>query len=92
MAEGSGTVTVELFGLPRERAGRGEVVVRAATVGEAVASVVAEFPRLEGLLLPGGGVAPQFLVSVNGQRFVSDPAERLSAGDRLLILSADAGG
>jgi hypothetical protein len=33
-----------------------------------------------------------YLLSVDGQRFLNDLGERLSAGTHLLLLSADAGG
>jgi hypothetical protein len=37
-------------------------------------------------------VAPHYLLSVNGATFVEDLARPLQPGDRLLLLSADAGG
>jgi molybdopterin converting factor small subunit len=86
------TVTVEFYGVPRLRAGRSELTVRAATVAEAVAEVVVACPGLAGLRQPDGWLAPQYVLSLDGERFLTDPAERLRAGDRLLLLSADAGG
>jgi hypothetical protein len=83
---------VELFGLARARAGRPSVAVTAATVGEALAAAVAACPGLGGLLGPGGRPAPHYLLSLDGERFVSDLAAPLREGERLLVLSADAGG
>ena len=85
-------VTVEFFGVPRLRAGRPEITVAAATAGDALAVVVETCPALAGLRRPDGRLAPQYLLSLDGERFVTDLSQPLRAGDRLLLLSADAGG
>jgi molybdopterin converting factor small subunit len=85
-------VTVELYGLPRARAGRSELTVAAATAGEALAALVAACPALAAVRRPDGGLAPHYLLSLDGERFVTDLAEPLRPGDRLVLLSADAGG
>jgi molybdopterin converting factor small subunit len=84
-------VTVELFGMPRLRAGRAELAVEARTVAEALAAIELACPGLRGLLR-GARLAPHYLLSVNGVKFVEDLASPLKPGDRLLVLSADAGG
>jgi molybdopterin converting factor small subunit len=86
------TVTVEFYGIPRLRAGVAELAVEAATVGDALAAVERACPRLAGLRRADGRLAPQYLLSLDGRRFLSEPGERLAAGDRLLLLGADAGG
>jgi hypothetical protein len=88
----SGQITVELFGVPRQRAGRAEVAVPAGSVAEVLAAVVRTCPGLAGLLSPGDGLPMHCLLSIDGQRFVSSAAEQLRPGERLLLLSADAGG
>ena len=85
-------VTVELFGVPRARAGLAELSVSAATAGEALAALAAACPGLGELCRPDGRLAPQYLLSLDGKRFVTDLAEPLRPGERLLLLSADAGG
>ncbi len=85
-------VVVEFFGLPRARAGVPEMEVAAATAEEALAAVAAACPALAGVRGAGGGLAPQYLLSLDGRRFVTDLAQPLRPGDRLLLLSADAGG
>jgi molybdopterin converting factor small subunit len=85
-------VTVEFYGVPRLRAGRPEVTVPAATAGQALAAVVQTCPALAGLCRPDGRLAPQYLLSLDGERFVTDLSQPLRPGDRLLLLSADAGG
>lgn len=85
-------VTVEFYGIPRQRAGVRELRVRAESVGELLAAVQAACPGLAGLTRADGRLAPQYLLSFDGQRFVTVNAELLRPGDRLLLLSADAGG
>jgi sulfur-carrier protein len=85
-------VTVEFFGVPRARAGRAELTVSASTVGAALAEVAAACPRLADMLRPDGRLAPHYLLSRDGERFVSGMGEPLRQGERLLLLSADAGG
>jgi molybdopterin converting factor small subunit len=84
-------IIVEFFGVPRERAGRAELGVTAATVGDALRKTAIACPALTGLM-QGGRLAPHYLLSVNGERFATDLDTRLNPGDRLLLLSADAGG
>lgn len=85
-------ITIELFGVPRARAGARELRVLAATVSEALAEAIKQCPALAEVLRTDGSVAPQFLLSLNGQRFVTDLSHSVQPGDRLLLLSADAGG
>jgi molybdopterin converting factor small subunit len=90
--ETSGTVTVEFFGIPRQRAGCAELSVEASTVAELLVAVENACPGLAGLVRPDGRLAPNYLLSVDGKRFVSAPDTPLRSGERLLLLSADAGG
>jgi len=83
---------VELYGVPRLRAGRGEVVVPGATVRAALQGLEAACPPLAGLMLPSGRLAPHYLLSIDGCRFVDDLDQPLRPGERLVLLSADAGG
>jgi molybdopterin converting factor small subunit len=85
-------VTVELYGLPRARAGRKELVVPARTAGEALTALVEACPGLAGLCRSDGRLDPHYLLSLDGQHFVTDLGQALQPGDRLVLLSADAGG
>jgi molybdopterin converting factor small subunit len=89
---GGETITVELYGLPRQRAGRAELTVPAGTVVETLRAVEQACPGLAGLVQAGGRLAPHYLLSVNGERFVDDLNQRLDPTDRMILLSADAGG
>ena len=86
------TITVEFFGIPRQRSGCAETVVRGETVAEVLAAIESSFPALRGLRRPNGGPAKHYLLSLDGHSFLSDPQHRLEPGSRLLLLSADAGG
>lgn len=84
-------VVVELYGLARARAGRAEVAAEARTAREALAAVAAACPGLADLLA-GGRLAPHYLLSLDGERFLAGLDEPLTSGARLVLLSADAGG
>ena len=86
------SVTVELFGVARQRAGRAELMAEGRTVGALVKNVVHSCPGLANLLNADGSLSRQFLVSVDGERFIGNLDEEFPAGSRLLILGADAGG
>ncbi|HMC65934.1 MAG TPA: hypothetical protein VKI65_13425 [Gemmataceae bacterium] len=85
-------VTVEFYGIPRQRAGRAELAVSAETVAEALTAVERQCPALKELVQADGRVSPHYLVSIEGEHFVSDLQQPLAAGNRLLVLSADPGG
>jgi molybdopterin converting factor small subunit len=82
---------VEFLGIPRERAGISELQLEARTLGEVLALVATRFPRF-GELLRDGRLHPSIAANLNANQFISDPRTPLGADDRLLILSADAGG
>ncbi len=88
----AGTVTIEFFNIPRERAGRSELTVPSGTMGEVLAAVERACPGLRGLVEPDGRLARHYLVSLGGQCFISDLRHCLQPGERLWLLSADAGG
>jgi molybdopterin converting factor small subunit len=85
-------VTVEFYGVPRQRAGRAELAVAAGTVAELLAAVEQTCPGLAGLRRPDGRLAAHYLLSIEGRQFVTDVRQELRPGDRVLLLSADAGG
>lgn len=86
-------IVVELYGVPRLRAGTGRLTVEGSSVAEALAALGRAAPVLVGSVLgPDGAVLPAYRLSLNGDRFVSDPSTPLADGDALLLLSADVGG
>jgi len=84
-------VIVEFYGVPRLRAGRSQVAVEADTVGAALAVVAEACPALADVLADDR-LAAHYLLSANGERFLTDLDEELTTGTVLLLLSADAGG
>jgi molybdopterin converting factor small subunit len=82
---------VEFLGVPRARAGVSEVELHVTTLGEMLGALAAEMPGLRELIVDAR-LHPSVVANLNGDRFVSDPTTPLAAGDRVLILSADAGG
>ena len=85
-------VTIELFGIPRRRAGVAEVCVNARTLADAVRELEAACPTLTGLMTADGTLSPQVLLSLDGTRFTGNLDQELHDGARLLLFSADAGG
>lgn len=82
---------VEFFGVPRERAGISELEVQAETLGQLLGALASQFPALKELIT-SNRLHPSFVANLNGDAFVSDPGTPLGEEDRVLILSADAGG
>ena len=85
------TMYVEFLGIPRERAGISELEVQADTLGQLVERLAVQCPALADLIT-ADRLHPSLAANLNGDEFVSDPATPLAEEDRLLILSADAGG
>jgi molybdopterin-guanine dinucleotide biosynthesis protein A len=85
-------ITIELFGVPRLRAGVSCLSVEAATLGDALLALGHAAPALAGTVLDGGKLNPAYAVSLNGERFVNDESTPLSDGDSLLLLAVDVGG
>ena len=82
---------VEFLGIPRERAGISELEIEANTLGQLLESLVMRCPALAELIT-SNRLHPSIAANLNGDEFVSDPRTPLADTDRLLILSADAGG
>jgi molybdopterin converting factor small subunit len=82
---------VEFLGIPRERAGVSEMELDAETFGQVLGELSARCPGLGDLITPDG-LHPSITANLNGDEFVTSLDTRLGADDRLLILSADAGG
>jgi molybdopterin converting factor small subunit len=82
---------VEFLGIPRERAGVAEVEIEAGTFGQLLGTLVSRFPELRELVTERG-LHSSIAANLNGDEFVSDPNRILAANDRVILLSADAGG
>jgi sulfur-carrier protein len=85
-------IMIEFYGVPRRRAGTASVTLEAATLGQALQELGRVVPALNGSVLEQGTVHEVYKLSLNGERFVSDPSTPLCDGDVLLLMSADVGG
>ena len=86
------------LGPPDEASGRAALAVGDEPLGQVrlafapLGRLAEALPTLDGTVILGDSVHRAFRVSLNGERFVSDPATLLDANDRLLLLAADMGG
>lgn len=85
-------IVIELYGVPRLRAGQSQLTVSAGTVAEAMAALERQCPALAGTVVDQGRLLTAYRVSLNGEKFVTDPGMRLRPGDSLVLIAADAGG
>jgi sulfur-carrier protein len=85
-------ITIELFGVPRLRAGRDAIAVEASSLGEAIRALGAACPALGTSVVADGKLGAHYLVALNGRQITADATTPLSAGDVLVLLSAEAGG
>jgi hypothetical protein len=91
------TCTVELFGVARMLARTPAVVLelpRGATFAQLFAELARTLPALVGRVITPDRTALMdgYASSLNGREVVRMPGAVVSAGDNILILSADAGG
>jgi molybdopterin converting factor small subunit len=87
-----GLIYVELFGTLRHLAGTSEVMLDAETLVGLLYQLGGRFPRLTPLLGDSKTIAKHLLISVDGESFVGGEDRPLSAGSRVCLFSADAGG
>ena len=89
--------TVELLGVARLRAKTREVFLalpQGATVAHVFSALAEKLPTLVGpVIAPGGNIlASGHACNINGRDFVRDLSVEVRPGDRIFIISADAGG
>lgn len=89
-------ITIELFGVVRRRVGSGRVAIEIdddeVCLSDLLRILAERFPGLATSCFQGQRLRTGYLANIGGERFVTDPQTRLSNGDSLLIMSADAGG
>jgi molybdopterin converting factor small subunit len=85
-------IQVELFGMARRRAGHSEFASSGTTIGQVLDELTRACPNLSDLFLEVGRLSPRYLVSIDAGPFLTSLNHPLKPGDRLLLLSADAGG
>jgi sulfur-carrier protein len=72
--------------------GPGSLQLEASTVGQAVRELGRACPAVEESVLRPEHLHAVYKLSLNGERFVSDPETPLADGDVLLLLSSDMAG
>ena len=85
-------ISVELFGIPRARAGVAETVASGENLGDVLGDLAARYPHLAEACIDGRNLRPGYIVNLSADRFVTCPETPLSEGDTVLLLSLDAGG
>jgi molybdopterin-guanine dinucleotide biosynthesis protein A len=91
------SVTVELFGVPRLLAKTKAVPLplpQDATLSHVLSALAERHPVLVGRVITpdGNGLSSGYACNINGLDFVRNPRAKVNPGDKIFILSADAGG
>ena len=85
-------VTVELFGIPRSRAGVAKTTAQGTLLGDILLDLANRFPGLAQDCIDGRRLRAGYTVNLGGNRFVSAPDTAIGPGDTVMLLSLDAGG
>lgn len=89
-------IRVELYGIPRQRAGTELLHVSAGRDGVSLSQILKELtrqsPELAATCFDHGSLRSGYLASIDGETFVTDPQTIVLPGQSLLLLSADVGG
>ena len=85
-------VTVELFGIPRARAGVSLTISNGQCLGDVLVDLAERFPILAETCIDGRCLRRGYTANVRGERFVTASETPLSDGDTVLLLSLDEGG
>ena len=89
------SVSVELFGVARMLAKTQWVpldLAQGATLAQVFSALADKFPVLLGRVINSEGLSNGYTCNINGLKFVRTPSAKVNSGDKILILSADAGG
>lgn len=85
-------VTVELYGVPRLRAGASRVEVPAGTLAAILRALASALPGLAPDIIDEGRLTEHALVAIDGREIVADPELGIADGAVLVLISAAAGG
>jgi molybdopterin converting factor small subunit len=85
-------IAVELFGIPRARAGVAKTSAVGSDLGDILADLARKFPALAETCIDGRTLRPGFVVNLSADRFVTAPETPVCEDDTVLLLSLDAGG
>ena len=85
-------IAVELFGIPRARAGVAKSYAVGSNLGDVLADLAQRFPSLAETCIDGRSLRPGFVVNLSADRFVTAPETPINERDTVLLMSLDAGG
>ena len=88
-------ISVELFGVARMLAKTQWVsldLAQGATLAQVLSALAERLPVLVGRVITSEGLISGYTCNINGLDFVRAPSAKVSSGDKIFILSADAGG
>ena len=85
-------VEVELFGIPRARAGVVRTTAEGRDLGDVLADLAAKYPRLAETCIDGRSLRSGYVVNLGAKQFVTSPETPLTEGESVLLMSLDAGG
>src|SRR5258705_2570786 len=89
------SISVELFGVARMLAKTQLVsldLAQGATLAQVFSALADKFPVLVGRVINSEGLIAGYTCNINGLDFVRIPSAKINSGDKIFILSADAGG
>jgi len=89
------SISVELFGVARMLAKTPLVsldLAQGATLAQVFSALADKLPVLVGRVINSEGLIAGYTCNINGLDFVRAPSAKVHAGDKIFILSADAGG
>ena len=85
-------VEVELFGIPRARAGVVRTTAEGSNLGDVLADLAGKYPQLAETCIDGRSLRSGFIVNLGAKQFVTSPETPLAEGESVLLMSLDAGG
>ncbi len=89
------SVSVELFGVARLIAKTRSVSLslpQDATLANVFSALTERLPVLLGRIISSDGLVSGYTCNINGLNFIRAPGAKVNSGDKIFILSADAGG
>ncbi len=85
-------VTIELYGLPRLRAGAERIELPAGPLHTLLTGLAGALPGLVPDILRNGALTEHALIAVDGRDLLVDPLAMISDGSVLVLISAQSGG
>lgn len=85
-------VVVELYGLPRLRAGAERIELAAGRLEVLLAALALALPGLVPDIIADGQLTEHALIAIDGRSLIVDPVAEIPDGAVLVMISAQAGG